>query len=283
MKKRTIITSILLIFIILTVIGFVSAGDTSKTSTTKLSGDDCASIVVQVSNNESVYSYRRDSTSKVTINIKTEKWYGKKAIKEYKTQGSYFTHSIITSNGWYVGMGGLRDGSTMKKLEAYSKKIIRTGKITETNKKTIRKYMRSKKGHYIIKNKYGTGYAYIYYYGTGKSVSFKLKPGRYMVVPNDPKYYKYGNYKKYSPDPVNASIKLAASDKYGVNRRNIITYHIKITKRVSTIKIYASNDTGILSGKPSSGSDPIKIFGKYKTQFLIAPFKTYIGMVKYTI
>lgn len=289
MKKidKKIIMLILSIFLTLILIGSVSAAGPAKqiSSTSKIGGEDCSSILVQVSDNQSVYSYRRDASKKVTLNIKTEKWYGKKAVKEYKTSGRYFTHSIVTADGWYVGIGGSNDGLVNQKIEAYSKKIIRNGKITSINKKVIQKYIRSKKiGHYVIKNRYGDGFAYIYFYGRSKTIStFKLKPREYMVVANNPQYYKKGNYKKYSSNPVNASIKLAASDKYGINRRNIITYYVKIIKRVSTIKIYASRDTGKLSGRKGSGSDPIRIFGKYKTKFRAAPSQTYIGMTKYTI
>lgn len=280
----------------------MNAKNTSNTTVTKISGD-CSSVLIQVSNNESVYSYRRDDGDTAELIINKETWNGKRGIKEFKDDDflgnlselliqlikgdlkleEYFTHTIITEDGWYIGIGGASDGNTNKQLESYCKQIILNGTITENNKLTIQKYIqKNNKGHCVIKDQYGNGYAYMHYFGENRSVNFKLKPGDSLTIPNDPKYFKRGHYKKYSSNPVNAGIFIAATDEYGIPRRNIITYNVQVNQKQTNIKIYASRDTGKLLGRTDHGGpDPIKLFGNNKENFKPAPGKTYLGEVKY--
>ena len=70
----------------------------------------CCSVLVHVGAPAMMLlSYRRDSVNFANILIDKINFNGQTAIKEYKTQGGYFTHTIITQNGWIIGIGGKDD------------------------------------------------------------------------------------------------------------------------------------------------------------------------------
>ncbi|HIH62303.1 MAG TPA: hypothetical protein HA298_06485, partial [Methanobacteriales archaeon] len=49
---------------------------------------------------------------------------GYDAIHEYKEDGGYFTHLIITEEGWIIGIGGNDDPSINKELEELGGEIV---------------------------------------------------------------------------------------------------------------------------------------------------------------
>lgn len=65
-----------------------------------------------------VFSYRRDSTYVAPLYIDDLYWYGKQAIREYKTVSGYFFHTIVTYDGWIVSMGGPDIPSIVYQMES---------------------------------------------------------------------------------------------------------------------------------------------------------------------
>lgn len=64
---------------------------------------DCSTVIIQISEYESVLSFRRDTTGS-TVNIYVSN--NSSFIKQYKTSGSYFFHVLVSKDGWMVGTGG---------------------------------------------------------------------------------------------------------------------------------------------------------------------------------
>ena len=108
-----------------------------------------------------------------------------------------------------------------------------------------------------------------------------------MKAPNGRSLFYHGKYAHFSKNPVKAAIKIAASDSYGVNRRDATAFHWKATtkegKTTSTLKVYAANDNGRLVGS-STGylKDDIKFRNKFisKNSLPMTPSSKFIGDVK---
>lgn len=236
---------------------------TMKVMTTEEFG--CCSFYLQVSTTESVAGFRRDSTAAVDIFIKNVKWYGKNAIKQYKTGYGYFFHSITTADGWSIGNGGIDEGNPCRTIEKLAADMVKSNKIKMSVLKKIQKIKRSLNfGHFSIKAPNGN-YAVVY---KDRIITGKLKPGEYISVPNDPNHFRRGSYLKFAKDPVKAAVKIGATDKFGVNRRDITVFHWKATsknyKTTSQVKVFASNDNGDLVGRSTAYlRDNIK----YKNKF----------------
>ena len=82
---------------------------TGSNSTGLDNATGCCSVVVHVSSGHDVVSYRRDSNNSADTIIENMSFSGQNSIHEYKTQGGYFTHVIITESGWIVCIGGKDD------------------------------------------------------------------------------------------------------------------------------------------------------------------------------
>jgi hypothetical protein len=138
-------------------------------------------------------------------------------------------------------------------------------------------------GHFSIKAPNGK-YALVWAKGifTGK-----LKSGEYLCAPNAMSMFKHGKWSKFSKDPAKAAIKIAATDSFGVNRRDATAFHWKaITKEgktTSTLKVYAANDNGKLVGR-STGylKDNIYFKGKFisKNKLPSTPSSKFLGTHK---
>jgi 5-hydroxyisourate hydrolase-like protein (transthyretin family) len=131
--------------------------------------------------------------------------------------------------------------------------------------KKIYRYKRSINfGHFAIKAPNGR-YAVAW---KNKIITGKLKPGQFLCTPNFKQYYRHSTYGKYSKNPAKAGIKVGATDKYGVNRRQIVVLHWKATsdkkyRATSSVKCYAANDNGRFVGVSSGGLvDTVKFKGK---------------------
>jgi hypothetical protein len=111
----------------------------------------------------------------------------------------------------------------------------------------------------------------IYNGGRLKKYLFNMKPGQYVSVPNSPSYYRSG-YTSIS-NPVSSAISLAISDRWGVNRRNIITYEVMNIINSTQVKIWAST----CRGTPDNIIFMGKTIGKYTIPRI--PNKKYLGQV----
>lgn len=244
----------------------------------------CSSLYLQVSNTEAVAGFRRDATNAKTLHIVKYKLNGKLAVKQYKTD-SYFFHSITTADGWMAGTGGWDNPVVNHAIENLAGKIIKSGKITKYYLKKIQRNERKlNSGHFSIKAPNGK-YAIVWASGIKMG---KLKPGEFIDVPNARSMFRHGTWTKYSNDPAKAAIKVAATDSFGVNRRDATAFHWKATtvdgKTSSILKVYAANDNGRLVGKSTGHlKDNIIFKGKFisKNSLPKTPSSKFLGTYKF--
>lgn len=244
----------------------------------------CSSLYLQVSNTEAVAGFRRDATNAKTLHIVKYKLNGKLAVKQYKTD-SYFFHSITTADGWMAGTGGWDNPVVNHAIENLAGKIIKSGKITKYYLKKIQRNERKlNSGHFSIKAPNGK---YAIVWASGIKVG-KLKPGEFIDVPNARSMFRHGTWTKYSKDPAKAAIKVAATDPFGVNRRDATAFHWKATtvdgKTSSILKVYAANDNGRLVGKSTGHlKDNIIFKGKFisKNSLPKTPSSKFLGTYKF--
>ena len=252
----------------------------SKTPT----GEDCCSFYLQVSNTEAVGGFRRDNTGGTTITVKPCKIKGLSAVRHSNSNG--FVHLIVFSNGWIVGNGGLDSSDFIRRMEDLAVDMIKSNKIKMYSIKKIYNYKRSINfGHFAIKAPNGR-YAVAW---KNKIITGKLKPGQFLCTPNFKEYARHSTYGKYSKNPAKAAIKVGATDKYGVYRRQIVVLHWKATsnknyKTTSSVKCYAANDNGRFVGVSSGGlADTVKFKNKVVRGHSLpkVPRMKYMGLHKF--
>ena len=253
---------------------------------TKKATSNCCSVLLHVSNGYDVFAYRRDSSYAANLYITKSKWYGKQTLKEYKLRNGYFFHNIISKDGWFVGTGGPDIVWINKALEKVAGQMVYNKKITTTGMNRARSLLRSLgMGHFIIKSPNGDVGVAINYYGSTLYRKFRMKPGQYVSVPNSPRCYRSGFVSKTRlSNPVNAAIYLAGTDRWGYNRRNIITYEtknfIENNAAKTGIKVWATYDTGLYVGRRTRGwRDNIYFLGRRIAANSIPriPAKKFIG------
>jgi len=244
----------------------------------------CCSVVLQGKNNSFAYAYRRDSTDPADLYIKKIKLHGKEGIKEYKLDDGYFFHTVVLKDGWFIGTGGGNGRAEVpywnRYLEDLGGKIASKGKITNNDMKIVQNTVRKLGiGHFIIKSPEGNVGVSIYNRGHTKTTVFKMKKGEYVSVPNSPSHYRKGVYTVNKTSLVDAAIYIAATDRWGVNRRNIIAYDVKKIDKTTNVKIWASNDNGRYVGRKTTRADNIIYKGTTtKANSIPAiPNKKYIG------
>ena len=244
----------------------------------------CSSLFLQVGKFESVAAFRRDATNAKLLHIVKYKINGKAAIKQYKTN-SYFFHLVTTADGWMFGTGGADNPTVNHAIEKLAGKIVKLGKIKKSDLRKIQSYERRLSlGHFSIKAPNGE-YGLVW---SGSIIKGKLKAGEFIDVPNIRSSFRHGNWAKFSKNPATAAIKAAATDSYGVNRRDITAFHWKATtnegKTTSTLKVYAANDNGRLIGR-STGSliDDVKFKGVFFSKYHLpkTPSKLLLGTHKF--
>lgn len=241
----------------------------------------CSSIFVYVNENESAIAFRRDSTYAANLYVVAQKWHGRYAVKQYKLTGTYFFHAITTSDGWLIGTGGWDNPNVNKKIENLAGKIVSSNSIKNSYLKSIKGQERKLvTGHFAIVAPDGR-YAVVWRSGYIKG---KLKNGEYLDVPNVRSFFHKGKYKKFSNKTAKAALRIAATDRFGVNRRNIMVYHYKRTtkdfKTNATVKVYGSNDKGNLIGRHTAGiKDNVYFKKKFISKFKLSgtPNQKYIG------
>ena len=212
--------------------------------------NDCCTNVLQVSANESVISFRRDTYSDpINIIIGNNSTH----VYQYKTANGYFQHITISKDGWLFGTGGAR-GTYLTQILAKGNSMRLANKITTADLNYIASlHRRSGFGHFLIKAPDGRYGAEIYRDGTLIRTG-TLKNGEFIVCPNSIKNYIKGDYVSYTKttDVVKASRLVALKDKYGVYRRNVMTYHYTNNLTESKVDFYVCNDDGSRVGVQSS-------------------------------
>ena len=280
----------------------------SGNSSNLLGDEDCSSNVIQIDENHTVISFRRDSSMEVPIFID-----GKGELRQEKFDGTYFLHVLVGCEGWVIGSGGLDGPYRSEKIEAIARIMVQNNEISRKYLDMIYdlKYYYGKAfGHFIIKLPDGRYGIADYFNQSSKGVEIGvLNPGEYMLIPNNYLLHKKGNVSDLSTDDyVSASRYLAGNDLYGVLRTTIQTYDYKKEivngQLVSHVDVYLSNDDGHFVGVSSGnlfndivsgsryilGEDiPVIMDGMYlgdyildtsnlnKTEFIILPVLTVFG------
>lgn len=262
-------------------ISYKNSGKKVTLTVKELTGEDCCSFYVQVSDTEAVGGFRRDNTGSTTITVKDSKIDGMPVVKHSNSGG--FVHLIVFSNGWMAGNGGLDSGYAVSTIEHLAADMAKSNKIKMSSLKKIYRLKRSVNfGHFSIKAPNGD-YAVVW---KNKIITGKLKPGEFSCSPNFKEYYRHSTYGKYSSDPAKAAIKVGATDKYGVNRRQVVVLHWKAStdknyKTTSSVKCYAANDNGKFVGVHSSGLVDNVVFKKnYCSRYKLphVPNMKYMGI-----
>lgn len=255
-RRNILILSIFIIFIF--ACGAFSASDFGNNQdidvTTDFSNQSdafgCCSIVIQLEGNHTLMSYRRDSNITADVFIEEVNWHGIPAIKQYKTEGGYFNHVIVTHDGWMIGLGGIDDGEDNSICENITAEMINDNNtISESHLKEIQD-IKTKygKGHVVVKAPNGN-------YGFATPTKLKtgtLVPGQYISIPNDYMLSRGGNISLGIDDKINAITELARSDLYGLERREIVIYDFNTGENVNTTDIYISNEDGSYVGVDNS-------------------------------
>ena len=91
------------------------------------SSEGCSSTIIQIDNNNSAFTFRRDSSEAVNVNIVFQK----NGIIQFKSDPDFFWHGIITNDGWIVGNGGVDTPHSCEKYEAYVRIMITKNKIID--------------------------------------------------------------------------------------------------------------------------------------------------------
>ena len=252
--------------------------NTGSNSSDVLNATGCCSVLVHVGPGHDVMSYRRDSVHSADIIIDKINFNGQNAIKEYKIQGGYFTHTIITENGWIIGIGGKDDPNTTKRLEIIGSDIISKGHIERGDMEQANAIIEKNGwGHFIIKSPDDNVGITACDYRVSLSIIklFKMKDGDYVKVPNNPRYYGHGKFNRFDKDPDNAAIKIIGNDIYGQSRRDVITYDYNSKK----VDVWASFDGGALLWGPRGNPDNIRYLGNEinGNELPVIPNKKFLG------
>ncbi len=222
--------------------------------------EDCCLVMVCLGDGHDIISYRRDAQYPADIIIEKTKFRGHNAIHEYKKDGGYFTHLIITGEDWIIGVGGKDDPQLNKKLEELGIGIISKKRILKQDMEKAEGILKENGwGFFIIKSSNGeVGLtAYDNRIGADTIRIFKIRKGEYVKVTNNPNCCEQGNFTEFDVNPWKAAIKIAATDPYGLHRRDITTYEYK----QGEVKVWASFDGGKLLEGATGSPDDIKFMG----------------------
>ena len=208
----------------------------------------CSSNIIQIDENHTVVSYRRDSSVPLTLFIG-----GNGEMRQVKFDDTYFLHLIITKDGWVVTHGGFDGPFVSEQVEAIAKKMIENNNISQEYLDLIydlKYFYGLSMGHFLIKAPDGR-YAIADYFNQS-SHGFEmgiLKPGEYILCPNNFLLHKKGNISDIEyEDNILTSRYIAATDLYGVYRTTIQTYDFKKEiidgQLITHAEVYISNDDG---------------------------------------
>ena len=216
----------------------------------------CCSVVLQLEGNNSIFSFRRDASfsADIYINNYTD-WHGHKVVKQYKTEGGYFCQAIVTDDGWTIGYGGIDDGVDNAKIENITAKMVnKNNTISEADLIKVQEIKAAYGlGHLVIKAPNGN-------YGLATATTHQtghLEPGEYISLPNKFQFFRSGEIALNSSDKITTMTELAASDGFGLTRRDITTFHYynmtNDTFDGNITDVYLSNDDGSMYGMSTGG------------------------------
>lgn len=222
--------------------------------------EDCCLVIVCLGDGHDIISYRRDAQYSADIIIEKTKFGHHDAIHEYKEYGGHFTHLIITEEDWIIGVGGKDDPQLNKELEELGIGIISKKRILRQDMEEANSILKENGwGFFIIKSPHGeVGLtAHDNRIGANTIRIFKIRKGEYVKVTNNPNCCEQGNFTEFDANPWKAAIKIAATDPYGLHRRDITTYEYK----QGEVKVWVSFDGGRLLEGATGSPDDIKFLG----------------------
>ena len=231
---------------------YENINNNNKLNDKNLPSDGCSSTVIQADNNNCAFTFRRDSSKSVYVNID----YQNDGIFQYETDQTFFWHAILNKDGWVIGNGGEDSPQSCEKLEAYSKIMAKKNIIIEEFiENALQIKSKQTLGHYFIKSPNGSYALVIIEIG-------KLKSGEYIICPNDYQFYRKGKISDLKIKGNNTYISryLAAIDEYSSQRTNEFTYNYIKKDKSKVIDIFISNDDGSLSNKPNTSNYSNDIF-----------------------
>lgn len=253
--KKTFLAVCLIVCLV--AMASICAGDVNHTdfdSKFNESESGCCSFAIQEENG-TVFAFRQDApVDGQGVIIHNDTMGGHEVIvQEIDSPDTHFIHAIVTEDGWVVGHGGdsSNDNDTLT-VESIAEDMIASKKISSDSLEKIQKiFKKYDYGHFFIKapdGRYGVVYCEKYLLGT-------LKPGEFLVVPNDYANFSSGNYSRYAEDPVDAVIDICSYEDSGTNRRNLYSYDYKLHDAENDkygVDIYVTNDDGVNVGLDTS-------------------------------
>jgi len=218
--------------------------------------EGCCSVIIQVTSSRHVVAFRRDATFPADLIITQNSFYGKNAEIQYKIKGGLFYHTVITSDGWIVGSGGI--GSTYNhELMSLAGQVMENGAIDHDSMQKAQSILTDMGvGHFLIKSPDNYVGFVIYFTGTTLNKLFKMQDGEFISVPNAPQYYREGNYTAFNNNPVRAAAEIVGTDLWGINRRDVIIHDVQKNINGTTLQIWASFDNGVLINKDDGKGGP---------------------------
>lgn len=207
----------------------------------------CCSFAIQ-EEDETVFAFRQDAElSDDGVVIHNDTLNDQEIIvQEIKAPNCHFIHAMITEDGWIASHGGDSSNDTetteMEKIacEMFVSKNISSDSLSKIQK-IFKKYGY---GHFFIKapdGRYGVVFNETVLVG-------ELKPGEFLVIPNEYYGFSGGNYTDHATDPVDAIVKICSYEKSGTNRRNLYSYDYKLQDtdngKKYGVNVYVTNDNG---------------------------------------
>lgn len=215
--------------------------------------EGCCTVVVQITGSHSVVAFRRDATFPAELIITQNSFYGKTAEVQYKITGGLFYHTVITSDGWIVGTGGI--GTTYnQELMSLAGRILENGTVNQDFMQKARSILTTMGvGHFLIKSPDNHVGLVIYSEGTTLNKLFKMQDGEFLSVPNVPQFYREGNYNEFNGNPLTAAAEIMGTDLWGINRRDVVIHDVQTNTNSTILQIWASLDDGSLIDRKSKG------------------------------
>ncbi len=221
--------------------------------------EGCCSVIVQVTGSHNVVAFRRDAKFQAELIITQKRFHGKKAAVEYKINGGLFYHTVITDNGWIIASGGI---GTIRNHELMSLagQIMENGIINQNSMEKAQSILRSMcVGHFLIKSPDNYVGSVICCKDTALTKLFKMQDGDFVSVPNAPQFYRDGSFTEFSSNPLTAAARIAGTDLWGVNRRNVIFQDVEKNRDNTLIQVWASFDNGSLIDRNEGKGGPDNI------------------------
>ena len=215
----------------------------------------CCSFVIQ-EKKETVFAFRQDAPlDDGGVIIHDDDLDGREVlVQEIDDPEEHFIHAIVTEDGWVVGHGG--DSSNISEtleLESIADEMLISKNISSDSLNRIQKiFKKYNYGHFLIKapdGRYGVAYSENCILGT-------LKPGEFLVIPNEYDGFSNGSYSDYAEDPVDAIVEICSYEDSGWNRRNLYSYDFKVydvgDEQKYGVDVYVTNDNGYNVGLNTS-------------------------------